>query len=840
MFDNIYAHIDQKNNEKKQKLFDHLINTAFDSKNMGKEVGIGNISFLVGLFHDIGKVRDEFQEKIKGKTNRHVDHSSLGGIFIHELVKKLKEKDDFSEIVNDENIKYEFNDFCNILIYSILSHHSQYNMVRKNKENNYVFTSIDRMANLKEEFGDTWHNLYEKISKYLLEKNIDIYKIFKNAFFEYDHIIKKLNECSCGIGDDLHLYKAIQFYNSMIIRLVLSILKSADVKDTINSYEKIIEDDNEKEDKKIINSFADRIEKKYKSFSKANSAINIARNDIAKQILIRSIEDNNGIYKLDLPTGSGKTLLSLRYGVNQLKFKNKKRFFYITSYLSVLEQNAKVMKEILENDSYILEHHSNVINDKDEEKYTLTNDETCDSFNQIKRQYLIDDWTNLIILTTMVQFFNTLFKGRSSNIRRFKSMINSVIILDELQSLPVDVLYPTNLALNFLKVVMKVNIILSTATQPTFDYNFLVYKLNYGDFEEKNIDVISLNKEQEEVFKRTKVKIYNQGKESTLEDLKKLIIDNSSKSVLTILNTKKAVKDTYELLKKFVDDNKLYYLTTNLHSVDRLKIIEEIKVKLKNKENIIVISTQLIEAGVDVDFEIVIRSYTGIDSIIQSMGRCNREGKIKSGIVYLINLSRQVENLDHIISLKERKVAGKYALDRLDKNQEINEIVDLYFNKLYENLTYNRLSFEIKNSNLVELLSTNEDMITNIRNIEENHLKYFNNINVDMFQSFKEVYDNFNLINENQNTAIVECEDTKYFINKLRNLEKEFYQSYDINILKNMKIIMRKLNPYSVNISNSNLNLCEKIMDGKVYILEEEFYNKKTGVEFENSDLFII
>ncbi|MFR1137415.1 MAG: CRISPR-associated helicase/endonuclease Cas3, partial [Anaerococcus vaginalis] len=515
-------------------------------------------------------------------------------------------------------------------------------------------------------------------------------------------------------------------------------------------------------------------------------------------------------------------------------------FFYITSYLSVLEQNAKVMKEILENDSYILEHHSNVINDKDEEKYTLTNDETCDSFNQIKRQYLIDDWTNPIILTTMVQFFNTLFKGRSSNIRRFKSMINSVIILDELQSLPVDVLYPTNLALNFLKVVMKVNIILSTATQPTFDYNSLVYKLNYGDFEEKNIDVISLNKEQEEVFKRTKVKIYNQGKESTLEDLKKLIIDNSSKSVLTILNTKKAVKDTYELLKKFVDDNKLYYLTTNLHSVDRLKIIEEIKVKLKNKENIIVISTQLIEAGVDVDFEIVIRSYTGIDSIIQSMGRCNREGKRNFGIVYLINLSIQVENLDHIISLKERKVAGKYALDRLDKNQEINEIVDLYFNKLYENLTYNRLSFGIKNSNLVELLSINEDMITNIRNIEENHLKYFNNINIDMFQSFKEAYDNFNLINEKQNTAIVECEDTKHFINKLRNLEKEFYRSYDINILKNMKIIMRKLNPYSVNINNSNLNLCEKIMDGKVYILEEEFYNKKTGVEFENSDLFLI
>ena len=131
-------------------------------------------------------------------------------------------------------------------------------------------------------------------------------------------------------------------------------------------------------------------------------------------------------------------------------------------------------------------------------------------------------------------------------------------------------------------------------------------------------------------------------------------------------------------------------------------------------------------------------------------------------------------------------------------------------------------------------------MINNINKIEEKHLEYFNNINIDMYQSFKEVYDNFNLIDENQNIAIVECEDTKEYISKLRNLESEFYQSYNINILKDIKIIIRKLNPYSVNINNSNLKSCEKIMDGRVYILEEEFYNKKTGVEFENSDIFII
>ncbi|WP_040398787.1 CRISPR-associated helicase/endonuclease Cas3 [Anaerococcus senegalensis] len=839
MFENTYAHIDQNNSNRKQELFDHLINTAFDSKNMGKEIGIENISFIVGLFHDIGKIRKEFQEKIKNNSNKHVDHSSLGGIFIHMLVKKLKKEIEFSSLLKDEDMNYQFNDFCNIIIYSILSHHGQYNMVRKNKENNYVFTSIDRMVNLEESYG-LYQDLYEKVNKYLLEEKIDICEIFKKAFFEYDCIIKKLNEFSASIKDQENSYRAIQFYNSMLTRLILSILKSADVKDTINSYEKIIEDEKYDENKKVIHSFVENIDKKYKSFSKKKSPINLARNDISNQILKRSIEDGSGIYKMDLPTGSGKTLLSLRYGVNQLKFKDKKRFFYITSYLSVLEQNAKVMKDILGNDAYILEHHSNVINDENEGDSSENNDENGDSFYQMKRQYLLDDWTKPIVLTTMVQFYNTLFKGKSSNIRRFKSMINSVIILDELQSLPVDVLYPTNLILNFMKVVMKANIILSTATQPTFDYNNLVYKLNYGDFEEKNVDLVNLSKDKEEVFKRTKVKIYSNGKESNLEDLKKLIIENSNKSVLTILNTKKAVKNTYESLKNIIDEDKLYYLTTNLHSVDRLRIIEKIKNKLKNDENIVVISTQLIEAGVDVDFEIVIRSFTGIDSIIQSMGRCNREGKRKIGIVYLINLSRQIENLDHIISLKERKFAGKYALDRLANNQEINDIVELYFNKLYENLPYQRLCFKIKNSNLIELLSTNIEMINNINKIEEKYLEYFNNINIDMYQSFKEVYDNFNLIDENQNIAIVECEDTKEYISKLRNLESEFYQSYNINILKDIKIIIRKLNPYSVNINNSNLKSCEKIMDGRVYILEEEFYNKKTGVEFENSDIFII
>ncbi|NVF12424.1 CRISPR-associated helicase Cas3' [Anaerococcus sp. AGMB00486] len=848
MFENLYAHIDQKNIERKQSLFDHLINTANESRKLAQDLNLENSAYIIGFLHDIGKARDEFQEKITKNSKKSVDHSTLGGILIKYLVKDIQNNNNclkFSSYINEEENLNIFLDFCNVLIYSILSHHGQYNMIRKNKDKIYVFTSLDRITNIEKELSFDIREFYVELKKFLLDKNIDIIKIFINSFKEYENIISRLDISSQNEADENYEFKEKQFYNSMLIRLLVSILKSADVKDTINSYETVIEDKDYKLIENVKDEFVNKINLKYEEFGNLKSKINKVRYDISTQVFENSKKFGSGIYRLDLPTGAGKTLLSLAYGVNQLKYKGKDRFFYITSYLSVLEQNAKVIKDVLKNEEYILEHHSNVVEEKEESN--SFNDDFGDSLEKIKHDYILDDWTNLIVLTTMVQFFNTLFKGSSSNIRRFKSLANSTIILDELQSLPVDVLYPTNLALNFLKEVMKANIVLSTATQPTYDYENLVYRLNYGDDNLENKDVLNLSKEQKVVFKRTKVEIYKNGEETSIDDLRNLILDNKDKSNLIILNTKKAVKNTYELLKNDIESENLYYLTTNLHSVDRLRIIKEIKDRLENNEKIVVISTQLIEAGVDVDFEVVIRSYTGIDSIIQSMGRCNREAKLEYGIVYLINLSREAENLDYIKSLKERKEAGRYALSKLGNNQDIEEIIPIYFKKLYTNLDYNRLSYKIKESNFVDLLSFLDNSLINIESsiekISTSNESYLNNFEIlatVMTQSFKSAYNNFNLIENKMDTAIVECEDTKDYINDIRDLEISFRESYDFSLLKKMKNIVRKLNPYSVSIGKNNLESCEEILDGKIYILNNEFYDDKIGVNFESNDLFII
>lgn len=848
MFENVYAHIDQKNIKRKQNLLDHLIKTANKSKKLASNVGLENTAYLIGIFHDIGKIRKEFQEKIKKNSNKHVDHSSLGGSLIKYIVKDIKENEkdhkEFCNLLIDDICFEEYSDFCNILVYSILSHHGQYDMVRKNKDKLYVFTSIDRIINIENNLNFDIKDFYENLKEFLLRKDIDIIKIFKKAFNEYEKIINRIALISKDYGDEEYIAIEKQFYNALFTRLLVSILKSADINDTINSYEEVIKDYDKEKLLDLKDEFVEKVRLKYESFKKPTSKINKVRNDIADKVIKNAKNFDNGIYRLDLPTGSGKTLLSLAYGVNQLKYKKKNRFFYISSYLSVLEQNAKVIKNTLGNEEYILEHHSNVIYDEDENVF---GDDFDDSLEKVKSTYLLDDWTSPIVLTTMVQFFNTLFKGSSSNLRRFKSLANSTIVLDELQSLPVDVLYIANIAFNFLKEVMKVNIVLSTATQPTYAYENLVFRLNYGDLSENNKDIIKLSKEEKDIFKRTRLYIYKDGKESDIEDIKEIVLKNINKSNLVILNTKKAVKEAYNILKEIVSLKNLYYLTTNLHSVDRLKILTEIRDRIEKKEKIVVVSSQLIEAGVDVDFEVVVRSYAGLDSIIQSMGRCNREAKKEYGEVYLINLSKEAENLSQIRSLRERKEAGKYALSKLKKDQEIQDIIPLYFNKLYSNLAFNRLSYTVGDDTLLELLSSNPNMYFNLDNsldkIYSTNKEYMINLdilNTWMFQSFKRAYDNFHLIEDNMATAIVEEEHTIELINKIRDLELLFKETYDFSLLKNIKSIVRKLNPYSVNIGKSNLDMCEKILDGKIYVLKEEFYDKKIGVNFEDTDLFII
>lgn len=856
MLDKLYAHIDRDKIEKKQTLYTHLLKTGLEAKKIGEKVYMGNISFLTGLLHDIGKASLDFQDKIIKNSNKKVDHSSLGGLFVVKIYKSvfdeiLVSKDQSildlrSVLEKDKLTVLDLSYYINILIYTIMSHHGQYDMVRKNEDMAYVLTSLDRLKKIEKapyRFGESLQesldidDFYKEVEKFYESKGIYIKDIFCKGFLEYLEIIKKLKNSAKEYSKNKE-YEALCFYKSLLIRLLVSILKSADIKDTINAYENIIVDEDLENLRQVEKRFEENINKKYASFGELKGKLNVLRNEISEDILKRSKEDGLGIYKLDLPTGAGKTLLSLRYGINQMNYQGKDRFFYVTSFLSVLEQNASEMREILNDDDFILEHHSNVVDDKDE----IENDDRDDELDVVKKKFLIDDWTSPVVLTTMVQFYNSIFKGKSANLTRFKSLINSVIILDEWQSIPTGFLYMTNLALNFMKIVMKTTLVLSTATQPTNASVSLDHKLFYGNLDGENEDIIENKNYDFSAFERVKLKIYGDiNKMYGIEDIRDLVSENLDKSNLIILNTKKLVRKLYDLLENNYEDKDLYYLTTNLTASDRLKKIGEIKKRLLEGDKICVVSTQLIEAGVDVDFDLVIRSLSGMDSVVQAMGRCNREGHRQSAFTYLINLDKNEEKTSMLKGVDERKAACKAALNTSRGDLDIKKLTEEYFEKLYSNLKDDQYS------DILKLLAENKKISGNFRKLNkvkkelDDEAGYLfdkeRGIFFDLFQSFKVAYRDFDLIEDNNRSAIVDYEDTAEDLNKLRDLSLKLYGDDYLKNLKELKKIVKKLSRHTVALNKKDFGLCEDILDGKIYILPNTYYNNNFGVSFDEFGL---
>lgn len=858
MLDKLYAHIDRDKIEKKQTLYTHLLKTGLEAKKIGEKVYMGNISFLTGLLHDIGKASLDFQDKIIKNSNKKVDHSSLGGLFVVKIYKSvfdeiLVSKDqsilDLKSVLEKDKLTIlDLSDYINILIYTIMSHHGQYDMVRKNEDMAYVLTSLDRLKKIEKSpyrFGESLQesldidDFYKEVEKFYESKGIYIKDIFCKGFLEYLEIIKKLKNSAKEYSKNKE-YEALCLYKSLLIRLLVSILKSADIKDTINAYENIIVDEDLENLRQVEKRFEENINKKYASFGEPEGKLNVLRREISEDILKRSKEDGLGIYKLDLPTGAGKTLLSLRYGINQMNYQGKDRFFYVTSFLSVLEQNASEMRKILNDDDFILEHHSNVVDDKDE----IENDDRDDELDVVKKKFLLDDWTSPVILTTMVQFYNSIFKGKSANLTRFKSLINSVIILDEWQSIPTEFLYMTNLALNFMKIVMKTTLVLSTATQPTNASASLDHKLFYGNLDGENEDIIENKNYDFSAFERVKLKIYGDiNKMYGIEDIRDLVLENLDKSNLIILNTKKLVRKLYDLLQSNYEDKDLYYLTTNLTASDRLKKIEEIKKRLLKGDKICVVSTQLIEAGVDVDFDLVIRSLSGMDSVVQAMGRCNREGHRQSAFTYLINLDKNEEKTSMLKGVDERKTACKAALNKSTDDLDIKKLTEEYFEKLYANLKGDQYS------DVLKLLAENKRVAGDFQKLnkvkkdlkevagylyDEKRQIYF-----DLFQSFKEAYKGFELIEDNNRSAIVDYEDTAEDLNKLRDLSLKLYGDDYLKNLKELKKIVKKLSRHTVALNKKDLDSCDNILDGKIYILPNTYYNEKFGVSFDEFGLIM-
>lgn len=314
------------------------------------------------------------------------------------------------------------------------------------------------------------------------------------------------------------------------------------------------------------------------------------------------------------------------------------------------------------------------------------------------------NWEEPFICTTFVQFMNTLFSDQSACVRRMHRLVNSVIIIDEVQSMPVKCVHTFNQMMNFLNAVCHADIILCTATQPTLQKT--PYPVCYSETK----DMIKEVEHWFERFERVKIQIPGTGHKYTLERLGEEILAQTDRypSILVILNTKSAVGTLYDILKD--SPIQVEYLTTNLCAEHRSDKIEHIKQKLKEgKEKIVVVSTNLIEAGVDISFACVYRSMTGLDSLAQSAGRCNRNGERECGDLYLIQLDGEnTGNMEELI--QNTRVTEQVLFDYRKSGDDDDLLMPKWMNRYFEYVfkhTVDKMNFPIrqKDTSIMELLT---------------------------------------------------------------------------------------------------------------------------------------
>lgn len=351
------------------------------------------------------------------------------------------------------------------------------------------------------------------------------------------------------------------------------------------------------------------------------SQLNHRRSEILRACLQRGQTGKRGLYTLTVPTGGGKTVSSLAFALAMAAAQNMERVIYVIPYTSIIEQNAGVFAEILGEEN-VLEHHSGA-------EYRLSEDADPASY---RKALAAENWDAPVIVTTAVQFFESLYANRSSRCRKLHNIANSVIIFDEVQTIPPAYLEPCVAAIARLVQYYGATAVLCTATQPALESLFQKFapKLSIEE-------ICPEPERQYHLFRRTTVQDLGEIEEAALAERL-----NETEQVLCVVNRRRTAQSLFAALRG--EGN--YCLTTLLYPAHRKRLLAEIRQRLREGLPCRVVSTSLIEAGVDLDVPVAYRELAGLDSILQTAGRCNREGRrtAAESPVFVFRLSGMPDN----------------------------------------------------------------------------------------------------------------------------------------------------------------------------------------------------
>lgn len=685
------AHIRIENAEKiGQSVEDHLIGVSKIASRNAAKIGLGRSGALLGLLHDLGKYSNVFQDYIKSATglldqdaDNYVDSKGLKGKIDHSTAgaqyiwNKAKDKEITFQIA------------AQLLSLCITSHHSGLiDCLSIEGENSYL-------KRINKDYNYTRYlEVIEKVDTSILHKINQI--LDGNDWIK--EIVGFIQKILKGNNSEI----VLKFNSGLLLRMLYSCLIDADRQDTANfenpRFSFLRQEGNYIHWSNLVNrleGFYDVLERECNK-----EKINEIRKSVSNACLKRS-QDDSGIFTLTVPTGGGKTLSSLRFALNHAQKHNLDRIVYVIPFTTIIDQNAQTVRNILEVDpsdkgKIVLEHHSNLLPE-------MVN---------WKHKTLTENWDAPIVFTTNVQFLDTFFARGTRSVRRMHQLANSVIIFDEIQALPIKTVHLFSNAINFLTQYCNSSVVLCTATQPLLNkVDKEKGSLCFDSSNEIIPDVAQLFTALKRVDVLNAIRPHGWSPEDIVALAKSQV--KETRSCLIVVNTKKNAAIIYDVCRNSTE-YLIIHLSTSMCPAHRMEKLKELKINLDNKVHLICVSTQLIEAGVDIDFGSVIRFVAGFDSIAQSAGRCNRNGRNKIGKVFIVNPKH--ENIESLNEIKIGKKITERVLREIEDSKSglPNEYIHPdNFHRYFKYFFFNRakeMSYPVdvgREDDLINLLSVN-------------------------------------------------------------------------------------------------------------------------------------
>lgn len=631
-----------------QTLEQHLLGVAALARAFADKVGLADQGELIGLLHDLGKYSEQFQNYIRSAVGLinpdadefvdaaglkgKVDHSTAGAQLVWQ---KLSAEGEMGRLAGQ------------ILALCIASHHSGLIDCLSSDASS---TGEDLFSKRMDKAEDRAH-LHEVTRKMApaIERRFDALAGRAGCIADIQRAIAQITR---NARDPQQSNGSKFFKLGLLVRLLFSCLVDADRVDTAN-----FESTRAKKVRPIghypgWDLLIERLERHLRQF-KTETSVDQLRKRVSEQCHDRAAS-NPGVFTLTVPTGGGKTLASLRFALHHAKNHELDRVIYVVPYTTIIDQNAKVARGILEPrsegvtpGSVVLEHHSNLTPEQ----------------QGWREKMLSENWDAPVVFTTSVQLLETLFGGGTRGARRMHQLANAVLIFDEIQTLPVNCVHLFCNGINFLVDHCGSSTVLCTATQPLLNrVDASKGALRFSSENEIIPDVPRLFDDLE------RVQVLNRRKAGgwALEEIASLAQGEVETvgSCLVIVNTKRAATELFEHCRKRAVIP-VYHLSTRMCPAHRMEILQGIERLLKSDQRLLCVSTQLIEAGVDVDFGAVVRFTAGVDSIAQAAGRCNRHGRrSQRGRVHVVNPAE--ENLDRLTDIR----IGRDNAERLLQEME--------------------------------------------------------------------------------------------------------------------------------------------------------------------------